>query len=254
MSWEVNNMSVSQVQDRGISTTINRTLHESNLTITSTIGNNNTHIECLVLNDSLHFIVSEAVFRVQGQLSSFTDNKLMFVHNWVSCSTGKLGECHDLQINSFGRKHRLLKWDPPSTLNITAVEPDISSYIVCTNISTECTTIDVTEAGGDSSGLRQYTFPNLRAYINFTVTAVNIVGLGEGTSVVYEPCERQEGGKYDSLIVAARQCQMSIWPKCTRGSGPWPEPHNFYHYLSMRHNACTIFHNWEQPSTTTVCF
>ena len=81
MSWEVNNMSVSQVQDRGISTTINRTLHESNLTITSTIGNNNTHIECLVLNDSLHFIVSEAVFRVQGQLSSFTDNKLMFVHN-----------------------------------------------------------------------------------------------------------------------------------------------------------------------------
>ena len=83
------------------------------------------------------------------------------------------------------------------------MEPDISSYIVCTNISTECTTIDVTDAGGDSSGLRQYMFPNLRAYINFTVTAVNIVGRGEGTSVVYEPCEHQQGGKSDSSIVAA---------------------------------------------------
>ena len=87
--------------------------------------------------------------------------------------------------------------------HITAVEPDISSYIVCTNISTECTTIDVTEAGGDSSGLRHYVFPNLRAYINFTVRAVNIVGVGESTSVVYKPCERQQGGKYDSSIVAA---------------------------------------------------
>ena len=84
ISWEVNDMSASEVQDRGISTTINRTqgLHESNLTITSTIGNNNTHIECLVFSGSLHFIVSEAVFRVQGQLFSFTDNKLMFVRNF----------------------------------------------------------------------------------------------------------------------------------------------------------------------------
>ena len=72
ISWIVNNMSDSEVQDQGIATTINRTLQESNLTITSTIENNNTHIECLVFSDgSLHFIVSEAVFHVQGQLSSF---------------------------------------------------------------------------------------------------------------------------------------------------------------------------------------
>ena len=82
-----------------------------------------------------------------------------------------------------------LTWDAPPTLNITAVEPDISSYIVCSSISIECTIINVTEAGSDSSDLRQYMFPNLRAYINVTVTAVNIVGEGEGTSIVAEPCE-----------------------------------------------------------------
>ena len=71
------------------------------------------------------------------------------------------------------------------------MEPDIYSYIVCSNISTECTTINVTKAGSDSSDLRQYTFLNLRAYINFTVTAVNIVGDGESTSIVYEPCEER---------------------------------------------------------------
>ena len=79
--------------------------------------------------------------------------------------------------------------DAPPTLNITAAEPDISSYIVCSSISIECTIINVTEAGSDSSDLRQYMFPNLRAYINITVTAVNIVGEGEGTSIVAEPCE-----------------------------------------------------------------
>ena len=73
------------------------------------------------------------------------------------------------------------------------MEPDISSYIVCSNISTECT---ITEAGGDSSDLRKLVFPNLRAYTNFTVRAVNIAGDGESASIVYEPCEHTGGGKY----------------------------------------------------------
>ena len=54
----------------------------------------------------------------------------------------------------------------------------------------------MTEAGGDSQGLRQYTFPKLRAYINFTVKAVNIVGDGESASIVTEPCEHTVEGKY----------------------------------------------------------
>ena len=112
---------------------------------------------------------------------------------------GVLGRCSGLQITPSGNYHQRLTWNPPSTLNITAVEPDISSYIVCSNISTECTTINVTEPGGDS--FHQYIFPNLRAYTNFAVTAVNIVGNGESASIVYEPCEHPRGGKYIVLAV-----------------------------------------------------
>ena len=65
-------LSASEMQTRGITTTINHILHESNFTITSTIGNNNTHIECLS-DTSLNFHVSETIFYVQGQLSNLTD-------------------------------------------------------------------------------------------------------------------------------------------------------------------------------------
>ena len=121
------------------------------------------------------------------------------------CSTGTLEKCPNLQIIPSGNYHQRLTWNPPSTLNITAVEPDISSYIVCSNISTECTTINMTEAEGDSSDLRQYMFPNLRANINFTVTAMNIVGNGASTSVVTEACEHAEGSSgtfYDQILQA----------------------------------------------------
>ena len=98
------------------------------------------------------------------------------------------------------------------TLNITEVEPDISSYIVCSNISTECTNINVTEAGGDSHDLWQYIFPNLKAYINFTVRAVNIVGDGESASIVSEPCsEHTKVGKYIVLAVCWWWLQYNIY-------------------------------------------
>ena len=66
----------------------------------------------------------------------------------------------------------------------------------------------MTEAGDDSQDLHQYTFPNLRAYINFTVTAVNIVGDGESASIVSEPCEHPEGGKY--IVLAVRWWWLQI--------------------------------------------
>ena len=62
------------MQARGITTTINRILHESIFIIASTIGNNNTNIECLASSDaSFNFHVGETVFYVQGQLSNLTD-------------------------------------------------------------------------------------------------------------------------------------------------------------------------------------
>ena len=105
------------------------------------------------------------------------------------------------------------------------MEPDISSYIVCSNISTACSTINVTEAGRDSSDLRQYMFPNLRVYINFTVTAVNIVGDGESVSIVSEPCDHLRG-KYDSSRASGKpkygNRSMEVRRKCHTDSRLFP--------------------------------
>ena len=73
--WIVNNVSAQdgEVEAQGISTTINHTVPESNLTITSTIANNNTHLECLAFSGIFSFRASETVFYVQGKLSNLTD-------------------------------------------------------------------------------------------------------------------------------------------------------------------------------------
>ena len=187
----------NELKVRGIATMTNHVLLESNLTISSALENNNTHLRCLARHHVDHRFISsdEAIFYIQGQLP-FTTYQL--IRNLtLPCSAGVLRKCHALRITPLGNYHQRLTWDPPSTLNITIVEPDISSYIVCSNLSIECTTIDITEAGGDD--LRQYRFLNLRAYIKFTVTAVNIVGDGESTSIVYEPCEYPGEGKYITM-------------------------------------------------------
>ena len=64
------------------------------------------------------------------------------------------------------------------------------------------------ESGGDSHNLLQYTFPNLRAHINFSVTAVNIVGDGESNSMVYEACEHPDRGK----CLSPALCSLLLMP------------------------------------------
>ena len=106
----------------------------------------------------------------------------------MPCSAGILEKCSRFRFLSHDAYHQRLTWNPPPTLNITAVEPDISGYVVCDNIRTTCTHIDMRESGGDSHNLLEYIFPNLRVNITFTVRAVNIVGDGESTNVTYLPC------------------------------------------------------------------
>ena len=76
-----------EMQARGITTTIDGTRHESNLIVTSTLQNNNTHIECLAFhNTSFNFRVDEAVLYVQGQLScSWHDVKIFSQVSQVFC-------------------------------------------------------------------------------------------------------------------------------------------------------------------------
>ena len=66
----------NELKARGIETTTNHTLLESNLTISSTIENNNTRIRCLARHLVEHRFVpsEEVVFFVQGQQPKHTDS------------------------------------------------------------------------------------------------------------------------------------------------------------------------------------
>lgn len=59
---------------RNITTEINLTArNESNLTISSTIENNNTHIHCLAYSDVENYTTSNvSTFYVQGELANLT--------------------------------------------------------------------------------------------------------------------------------------------------------------------------------------
>ena len=76
---------------------------------------------------------------------------------------------------------RRLKWDEPFSLDITDVDPDIKCDNVCyslVNISAEksqCTCVNQTE----------YTFLCVSVPLLFTVSAVNVVGEGEATSILH---------------------------------------------------------------------
>ena len=63
----------NELEARGIEIITNYTLFDSNLTITSTTGNNNTRIRCLARHLVEHrFAASEEViFYVQGQLPKY---------------------------------------------------------------------------------------------------------------------------------------------------------------------------------------
>ena len=74
---------------------------------------------------------------------------------------------------------KVLTWDEPYTLNITDVEPDINHYRVCSNLSTAC----------KSTTSREFMFVNVGVNILFTVTAVNVVGEGNGSTIMHWACD-----------------------------------------------------------------
>ena len=81
-------------------------------------------------------------------------------------------------MNQGASRSRLL-WEAPESLDITDIEPDISNYRICTNLSGVC--INTTEL--------EHVFPNVRIPIEFSVTAINIVGESNASVAIYEPCD-----------------------------------------------------------------
>ena len=76
----------------------------------------------------------------------------------------------------------IITWDAPPTLNITNVNPDVEYYQVCYNLSTELTCTNVSSTVGE----RAFKFSNVRVPLLFTVTAFNVVGEGNESSIVHQ--------------------------------------------------------------------
>ena len=84
-----------------------------------------------------------------------------------------------------GTSYSRLFWEAPESLDITDIEPDISNYRICTNFSGVY--INTTEL--------EYIFPNVRITIEFSVTAINVVGESNASIAIYEPCDPTTGKK-----------------------------------------------------------
>ena len=86
--WNINDLTLqrNELEARGIETMTNHALLESNLTISSTVENNNSRIRCLVRHLVEHrFVASEEViFHVQGQQPKYTDTCSVMVDQATS--------------------------------------------------------------------------------------------------------------------------------------------------------------------------
>ena len=91
-----------------------------------------------------------------------------------------------------GASHTRLLWGAPESLHLTDVEPDISNYRICTNLSGLC--INTTDL--------EHVFPNVRIPIEFSVTAVNIVGESNASIAIYEPCDPTTGKKTTNASIS----------------------------------------------------
>ena len=72
---------------------------------------------------------------------------------------------------------RILSWDAQETLDLTDFEPDILFYTVCCNHTGDLVCVNVSK--------REYKFSNIRVPLLFTVAAVNVVGEGNASCIVY---------------------------------------------------------------------
>ena len=166
--------SAQEIRGRGISESDTITVDEGtssvrrSLSIVRNITNRNTTIRCVATaisstGDVLGVASEPVLFKIQGLLDAPSN----------------------LMLSEAANQHmRTLKWDEPFSLDITDVDPDIECYNVCyslVNVTAEksqCTCVNQTE----------YTFLCVSVPLLFTVSAVNVVGEGEATSIPHNGC------------------------------------------------------------------
>jgi hypothetical protein len=162
-----------EIRDRGISEGISITVDEAtdsfrrSLTILRNATNRNTTIVCLatVLSPSTSSTSEPVLFKIQGLLDAPSNLMLS-----------------DLEADN--QHMRRLSWEEPFSLDITDVDPDIECYNVCyslVNITAEksraqCMCVNQTE----------YTFLDVNIPLLFVVSAVNVVGEGNPSTVLHD--------------------------------------------------------------------
>ena len=170
IQWIVDDIPANDndIASRGVSTTTTMQTGEgvymSTLFIPADATNNNTSILCRaydVRNQPILSVDSKTlIFRVQGLL----------------------GPSPNTTISESGdRLTRILSWDAPATLDITNTDPDILYYSVCHNLTADSLTcVNVSR--------REFIFPNIGITLLFTVSAINVVGEGNISSIVHITC------------------------------------------------------------------
>ena len=148
-----------------------------NISIERNFMNENTSVICIADMTFSAGVFSEPIlFKIQGLLDA--PSNLM------------LSEAdHDNQ-HVFMRR---LGWDKPFSLDITDIDPDVSHYKVCywlVNATVEkswCKRLTQTE----------YNFPFVNIPLCFTVSAVNIVGEGNSSTILHDAsnCNSAKGDK-----------------------------------------------------------
>ena len=106
-----------------------------------------------------------------------------YVQLFCIISTGLLEPPPDFIIVELDVVRRQLSWSPPFTLDITDEDPDIIGYNICNNATGSCETVTET----------QFIFPNLQVPIEFSLSALNVVGESSNTTIVHDPCNSDQG-------------------------------------------------------------
>ena len=171
VEWIVDNAfsTLQDVRDRGINestvTSVNRTTrsYRASISVVRSVANKNTAIICLaksLILGTINITRSDPVlFQVQGLLDSPPN----------------------LTLSDANNEHLMkLSWDKPFSLDITDIHPDISHYIVCygmvNNEKFQCIRVNQTK----------FTFLYVNVPLLFTVSAVNVVGEGNVSSILHD--------------------------------------------------------------------
>jgi hypothetical protein len=176
-----------EIRERGISQSNIITVDEAtdsvkrSLFISRNIINRNTTIVCIA-----------TAISPTGDLIGDTSEPVLFKIQ------GFLDAPSNLMLSEADNQHmRRLSWDEPFSLDITDVDPDIECYNVCyslVNVTAEksqCTCVNQT----------QYTFLNVNIPLLFIVPAVNVVGVGNSSTVLHEAtdCNNMTKGVIKSI-------------------------------------------------------